>query len=258
MTILDSPRAGFWRRFVAIIIDVILILAIVIVAGVWLANTTDGRVRVASSLGGTRNCTILQSVPAEVRLPQDFKITSVMRCTNSLRGFEHNWTLNLIEATQTGPSTWSTRTIVLPLDPTGRIASTSPFYLDTLIVFLFAAYLLGLEFLLGATAGQFLLGIRVRSLDGGSMDFAQGSKRLLMRMIPLLPFMLYVVLVPMHSDVLFLGVSFSLITAVATALLMITFLVNFIKTTSQRALPWHDRWARTEAVRVDPVTSSKA
>jgi hypothetical protein len=89
------------------------------------------------------------------------------------------------------------------------------------------------------------------------MDFAQATKRVLMQMIPLLPLAVYMTGL-VKSEGFFLEVSFSMIVAVATGLLTIIFLVNFIATTSKHALPWHDRWARTEAVLVDAVTNSEA
>jgi hypothetical protein len=41
----------------------------------------------------------------------------------------------------------------------------------------------------------------------------------------------------------------SMIVSGTGVVLIIVFFLNFIVTTSRRTLPWHDRWARTEAVR---------
>ena len=45
-----SSRAGFWRRVIAFVLDLILVCAVIACIGVVLAGATDGKVRVANTV----------------------------------------------------------------------------------------------------------------------------------------------------------------------------------------------------------------
>jgi uncharacterized RDD family membrane protein YckC len=276
-----SLRAPAGRRFVAIILDLILISATIAVIGVCLALATDGKVRVSNALVNATNCTSGGPEPLDLQLPADFHVTNVVRCTRSFLGVPYDWSLTVGEVTGPEPSTtlkryWSRsinlgkvtrpgptfeRSITVPLDPEGHI--TNAFYLDSLTGFVLAAYLLLLEWRFGATVGKRLFGLRVRSLEGGPISFAQASKRIGMRMVPFLLEMGAVVYemavgpiaafdrpLTDYMDVPYIEL------AGADKLLMIAFLVNFIRAIHRNALPWHDRWAGTEVVWATSGTAS--
>ena len=153
-----------------------------------------------------------------------------------------------------GPSTKFERSRTVPLDPAGHI--TKAYYLDAPTMLVLAAYILLLEWRVGFTVGKRILDLRARTLGGGPLTFAQASKRIGMRMVPFLipSALVYKIPVPFEaSDFQPLTVDVDL--AGASGLLMIVFLVNFIRAVHRQALPWHDRWAGTEVVRATRGTA---
>jgi uncharacterized RDD family membrane protein YckC len=265
-------RAGFWRRVVAIYLDVLLLSAIIAVAGLGLARATDGSMRVsrvvplnvnvsAVSLNANgKHCDISELGPAELQafhLNGDFNISSVERRTSYAFGIPYNWTLSVSEKKQNGNVTYE-RNVTLPLDPAGHL--TNAFYLDAWLVFFVVAYLLLSEWRFGTTIGKRILGIRVRTLGDAPMDFGQASKRVLMRMVPFLPYMASVIYATVVGPAKLASLLFEqpmIAYAIALAgvgLLMVAFAGNFIVATSRRELPWHDWWARTEAIRPEKTS----
>jgi uncharacterized RDD family membrane protein YckC len=255
-TVEPLTPAGFWRRFVAIVLDLIIVTLIIGMIGVGLATATDGKVRVGNALLDFSICAN-EAQPSELQLPRDFRATSIVRCTKYFFGMPHDWLLNITERTQIDPTTTYTRQFTVPLNPAGQI--TNPFYLDHLFLFAFAAYIFLFERQYDATVGKRILGLRVRSLDGAALQSIQAGKRTVMRMIPLLPLVaisLYLMVVdPMKAAILFFDppmTNFWVTTVVGGLLitvLMLTFAVNFMVTARRRTPPWHDRWAGTEVVR---------
>jgi uncharacterized RDD family membrane protein YckC len=250
-----SYRAEFWRRVIAISLDLFFLSVIIGVAGLGLEKATHGLVRIRSLPVTITRCGMTDLGPAQLEaihhlLPDDFHISSVQFCTSSAFGISYNSGLSVGEKTQSGNFTYQ-RNVFVPLDPGGRL--TNAFYLDNWLVFLLAAYLLLCERLFGTTIGKRILGIRVRTLSGAPMDFRQAGKRVLMRMIPflpLLPFEIYATVVGQpHAAISLLEqpIIVDVIILIGVGLLMIAFSGNFIDATSRRKLPWHDRWAQTEA-----------
>jgi uncharacterized RDD family membrane protein YckC len=272
-------RAPAGRRFVAVILDCILISAAIALIGVSLAVATDGKVRVSNALVNATDCTIGGPEPLDLQLPTDFLVTNVMRCTRSFFGVPHDWWLTISEVAppgsrttskrhwwsmtlgdMTGPWPASERSIRVPLDPAGHV--TDAFYLNSLTLFVLAAYVLLLEWRFGFTLGKRVLGLRVRSLDGGSISFTQASKRVGMRIVPFLldmgtavhkmvvgPIVAFDRPLTDYIDLPYIGLG------EVGLVLMIAFLINFIRATHRNALPWHDRWAGTEVICVAAETA---
>jgi hypothetical protein len=88
------------------------------------------------------------------------------------------------------------------------------------------------------------------------MDLVQAGKRVLMRLIVLLPATTTQILP--GSSMVSHGVTFGLtlsngipdlgIWSEVLSVLALAYFISFVVTTSRRTLPLHDRWARTEAV----------
>jgi uncharacterized RDD family membrane protein YckC len=244
-----SRRAGFQHRALAFILDWILVSVLVSAIGVVLGIMTDGKVRVGDTMLSSSTCTSGEAIPPGLDLPADFKATEITRCTSYLFGMAHDWTLKLAETTRIGPRSTFTRSGTVALDRAGHV--TDAFYLDNLTVFVVFAYLLILEWRFGTTAAKRMLGIRVRSLGGDPMSFVQAGRRALMRMIPFLavieaPF--YEMSVGSVKPFPEWPVTVNLVAVATWLLIFAAFAVNFAAATRRRALPWHDRWARTEAV----------
>jgi len=206
------------------------------------------------------------ATPAELQLPVALNVVSVQRCTRSIFGIPYDWTLTVSDQKRpdvarmvtiggppptVGPPTQGVtfhRTV--PVDSTGGL--TNVFYLDSLTVVLLAAYFLLCEWRFGATVGKRILDIRARALDRTPIDAATAGRRILVRMIPILPSMAFAMAIAPPSSLGQPMVHYligSMIVSGTGVVLIIVFFLNFIVTTSRRTLPWHDRWARTEAVR---------
>jgi uncharacterized RDD family membrane protein YckC len=236
----------------------------VLVAVIGLASTglTGGKVRVASTVVDFVDCAAREQPPPGLPILDGFEEADAHRCTSSLLGIAHDWTLVVREKITTGEDDRNRRQVRIPLDSKGH--PVRPLYLDDLIPLVLAAYLLLLEWRLGTTLGKHIVGIWVHSLGGGPMDLLQAGKRLLPRLIVLLsaspiqtlpgsstaphritfgltmpPIGLTVP--PSIPD---LGIWTEVLNVLAFA-----YLISFIVTTSRRTLPLHDRWAGTEAVR---------
>jgi uncharacterized RDD family membrane protein YckC len=249
----ESPqptmRAGFWRRALAILIDLALIAFVATIAGVLLFGPTDGRVRIGGALIDVTRCSSVDPQQLVLANPPPFHITDARRCTKSFFGLVHDRTLQVEEVTRSGTITYR-RGVTYPVDVDGRVVQV--FYIDNLIFVLFVGYVLWLEWRFGQTLGKRIMRIRVQSLGGGPIDFAQALKRSAIRFLPWLLLLLLFVLPSMFGVNFFLAVASSAMIWILWLVVVVTalvYVVNFVQTTRRRALPWHDRWAATEVVR---------
>ncbi len=248
-------RAGLWRRSIAFAIDIFTVSVVVSLSGVWLAGATGGSVRIGEVVGGRLHCTVGRATPPEFELPANTTVDTVARCTKELLGVPYDWSLIIRSQIQKNVGDSSAQVITVPIGPTGRVTET--IYLDSLVIFVFGAYAFLSEWWFGATLGKRILGIRVRSCSGGPIDYRNSAKRAMMRMVAFVPSMAvaaYATGSPKFAEWLLEHPAGKIIAEVIIALWSIAFAVNFIVATTRRALPWHDRWAGTEAVlnRNDP------
>jgi uncharacterized RDD family membrane protein YckC len=244
-----TMRADFWRRTLAISIDLALIALIVTVAGVLLFGPTDGRVRIGGALIDVTRCSSVDPQRLVLSNPPPIHITDARRCTKSFFGLVHDRTLQVEEVTRSGTITYR-RGETYPVDADGRVVQA--YYIDTLILVLFVGYMLWLEWRFGQTLGKRIMHIRVQSLGGGPIDFAQAVKRSVIRILPWLLPVLLLMLLSMFSTNFFLAFASGETIWILWLVVVVTglvYVVNFVQTTRRRELPWHDRWAATEVVR---------
>jgi uncharacterized RDD family membrane protein YckC len=244
-----TMRAGFWRRALAISIDLALIAFVATIAGVLLFGPTDGRVRISGALIDVTRCSSVDPQRLVLANPPPFHITDARRCTKSFFGLVHDRTLQVEEVTRSGTITYR-RGVTYPVDADGRAVQV--FYIDNLLYVLFVGYVLWLEWRFGQTVGKRIMHIRVQSLGGGPIDFAQAVKRSVIRFLPWLVLLLPIALLSMFgADVFFAFVPGAVlwILALVAIVAALIYVVNFVQTTRRRELPWHDRWAATEVVR---------
>jgi uncharacterized RDD family membrane protein YckC len=249
-------RAGFWGRSVALGIDLLVISVLIAVIGLASTGLTGGKVRVANTVVDFFDCTGSEPPPRDLPVLEGFEGADARRCTRSVLGIAHDWRLVVREKMTAGEDERNRRQVSIPLDAKGH--PVRAFYLDDLIPLVLAAYLLLLEWRFGTTLGKRMVGIRVRSLGGGPMDFVQAGKRVLMRLIVLLPASTTQILPgsSTESHGITFGLRLTLLHSIPDLgtwsdvlnVLALAYLVSFIVTTSRRTLPLHDRWARTEAV----------
>jgi uncharacterized RDD family membrane protein YckC len=174
-------RAGFWGRCVALGIDLLLISVLIAVIGLASTGLTGGKVRVANTVVDFFDCTGSEAPPPDLPVLEGFEGTDARRCTRSVLGIAHDWTLVVREKMTAGEDKRNRRQVSMPLDAKGH--PVRAFYLDDLIPLVLAGYLLLLEWRLGTTLGKRIVGIRVHSLGGGPMDLVQAGKRVLMRLM---------------------------------------------------------------------------
>jgi uncharacterized RDD family membrane protein YckC len=120
-------------------------------------------------------------------------------------------------------------------------------------IFFLAVYLLVLEGMFGTTLGKHALGVTIRAPGRGRPSLAAVCRRLVIRFLPIFP-VVPLVVVAMASDPIDLLLLWSRYWLVVTALCVVSaatfvvLLVNFVSASINDDLPWHDRWAGTEAV----------
>jgi uncharacterized RDD family membrane protein YckC len=243
-----TTRAGFWRRALALAIDVVVVAFIVTVAGTILFALTGGQVRLSTALIDTVSCAQVDPQQLVLPNPPPFRITHAERCTKRFFGYVHDRTLRVSEVTQSDSVTYI-RAVTYPVGADGRLVPAD--YIDFMIYVLLVVYVLVLEWRFGRTIGKRLVGIRVQSLGGGAMTFEQAVKRSVIRFLPWPLFMVPFVL-PLFTSY---DAFFSFMTSTNAQAIMLIFIVavlvfvgNFVKATRRRELPWDDRWARTEVV----------
>lgn len=242
---IEATRARFWRRAIAFFIDVFTIGIFLSVLGLALFKPTNGAIRISSVPLSARHCSEVSSPPVGIRLPPDFRVTHIFRCTFQFLGFVYNRVGLISEVTPLRGGIFTTRTVRFAIDAHGQ--PVRAFYLDYLGIFLLPACLLLSEWRFGKTLGKYLLDVRVRSLSGGALTIGQAAKRLLVRSIPSLV-LAPVVLLPYLMDPA-ATITVKPAPYVASGTAGLALLVNFIISVRRSALPWHDRWAKTEVVR---------
>ena len=236
-------RAGFWPRALALFIDGCLIAGILGLIGIILFAPTGGYIRVSTALIHSDDCRAETNL--RVPVPSGLTPTHAYRCTRSLLGYVFDRQVTVAQVTKSGAVTY-TRSQTYAVNASG--APVQAFYLDNLSLFLFAAYLLLLEWRFGRTLGKDLMKVRVCSLGGGAITLVQSARRSLVRALPVLVAILVGVPrllgLPFASSTGYLWTGGALILGVGLAQT-----INFILTTRKRTLPWHDRFAGTEAIR---------
>jgi len=242
-----AAKAGLWRRALAIFVDGVVVSLILGLLGVALFAPTGGKVRVSDIEGTSTHCGRADVQASEFSLPRDFKVTNAGRCTSQFLGFVYDRYLQVWEVTRFGTASY-TRTLQYPIDADGH--PSSALYLDYLLLFVLAGYLVLLEWKQGSTVGKALFGLRVRSLSGAPLSLAQAVKRTTVRFIPMLPIMLICLFMAvMRPDVLFASAQYfpgGFFCAYAAGGIISW---NFGTAMHRGRLPWHDRWAGTEVVR---------
>ncbi len=96
----EFARGGFWRRALAIVIDVIAIAAVLQLAALALYPLSNGRVQFSGGPFYALNCERLEAAPEDVAVPAEFGVNSITDCRQSLFGLPTARTLNLNRITQ--------------------------------------------------------------------------------------------------------------------------------------------------------------
>lgn len=252
---IEMQRAGFWRRAAAFLIDAIVISLLLSALGLALFEPSGERIRAAPTFNET-DCTTLDPQQLKLALPAGFKVTNAARCTRTFLGRVVDRVLVVEEVTKSEKGDYEftyKRSLSYAIDAQGRPVDVVR--LDEYYVYVLAVYLLLAEWLFGATLGKKLLGVWVKPLTGATLKFDQVARRVLVRLIPFAPMGMpsvaaKITMLLVENTALFLAA------IGAWLLVLIVFLVNFVRTVRVGQLPWHDRAAGTEVVRVPRVVPS--
>ncbi len=249
MTSTTAPRARLATRFVALLIDLVIVSGLVAAIGLTAAAVTDGRVRISSSVVSAQDC---QTVPVPEPLALPNSVTAdVRRCTRSLFGFVYDRQLIVLSNWGEGQASGDPSPAAIPLDKAGQ--PVHPVYLDILVLPALALYLLLLEWRRGTTPGKWLVGAEVVSEGGGRPSLLQSAERTLARVIVLVPAMIVEISgLPEPGS----RISLKLITSsgpesIIVGLLgwvTVAYLIATIVLAMRGSRPPHDLWAGTDVV----------
>ena len=151
-------RAGFWRRFGALLCDAALVLIpLQVVVAVLFALTNGG---IQGGFGfQTTLCSSLDVLPEGLQPPPPDGFNSIRDCRGSLLGFVTERSLVVAKTTVTGNSRTSISQ-TYPLDADGKLRD-SVFDVTWIALLLLLSYLVLMEWSSGATFGKRATGIRV-------------------------------------------------------------------------------------------------
>lgn len=198
---------GFWRRFLAVVLDWLVIGLLVTGAVVVAYPATDGAVRMSQPPLRFAVCQP-STIPAgfdpamaipgvdpalQARImgdPADFRPNQITECVVSLFGLETDRQRTISQVRQEGNVTRSTSYNV-PVDASGAVVS--PLYLDNAIGPAMLILLALMEGLFGVSFGKAVTGLRVRArdADGRRASFAGGLVRNLLIYGPFAAFSLF-------------------------------------------------------------------
>jgi len=250
-----AERARFLPHAIALFVDYWSVSLMLGVLGLALVGPTGGLIRISGFPFSKTVCEAVSPNASGLDLPSSFKPTNAERCTTSLGAHVFDRTMKLSEVTKNiSENVTYTRSVDTAIDANGRAVDV--LYLDSLEMVLLAAMLLLAEWRFGATPGKRLCRARVQSLGGGPITLVQSAKRTLLRFVLFLPLMPWLPpLFSFRSAASMLEHIYLIVAPVGVAVaLWIVFAWNFVRAVDRGELPWHDRWAGTEAVWTGPPT----
>jgi uncharacterized RDD family membrane protein YckC len=248
---LPRPRAGFWRRTMALVIDTIVVSLPIQILVVLLFALSNGAVQTTSGIA-FNNCLVTAELPQGLNPPPPAGSNRAVICRTSFFGLETARRLIVSRVTKEGIVT-KTFSRTYALDAQGK--PTSAISLDGVVVLALFIYLITLEYRSGATWGKRLLAIRVADIGEPARVGIPLRKAVVRNLliwawaVPLLAVLL-VFLIVSHGDweslmegSFFVWFSFAAILAVAC-------LVWIIVQAARKLDPIYDKIAGTAVLRV--------
>jgi uncharacterized RDD family membrane protein YckC len=190
----EFERGGFWRRALALFIDLIAVCIVLEAVALALFPLSDGRLQLTSGFAFP-NCQKLLAPPDGITLPAEFVPTSILDCQRTVFGLPVSRMLVAAKIVRDGAITRINQ-IPYMLDRQGK-----PVYgwsLDVLVLPLLIALRLWLDRGQGSP-GRRICRIRLSSRSGAQMSHAAMTKRYVAQVLPLLPILLWSVYVTVAS-----------------------------------------------------------
>lgn len=98
----DFRRGGFWRRALALLIDVAAVSVVMQLATLVLFPVTNGNVQFSGGLAYAFHCQPLDKVPDQLDFPADFGATSIADCEQTVLGLPSSRVLRITRTTVSG------------------------------------------------------------------------------------------------------------------------------------------------------------
>jgi hypothetical protein len=181
----ECMRGGFWRRALAVFIDLIAISALLRVVALVLFPLTHGQVQFSGGPLYGLNCQKLASVPEGVSIPPEFNANSVTDCQQSLLGLPTARTLRVSRITKDGGVT-KVAQIRQRLGADGKPTSGLP--LDIFVLPLLIALRFALD-RTGGSIGRRICRLRLSNASDGQYPppTTSVSRRYAAQALPLAP-----------------------------------------------------------------------
>jgi uncharacterized RDD family membrane protein YckC len=186
----SRSRAGFWRRILALLIDMAIILIPLQIVVAILYAQTNGAIQGEFGIK-TTICSPLEKLPDGLLPTPPDGFNSIADCRTSILGFDTGRILVVAKTTVKGTATASIfQTYTLGADGKPR---TDVFDVSWIALLLLLAYIVYMEYLSGATFGKRTLGIRVISVgypDRVGIPFGKAILRQLAMWIGTVPILI--------------------------------------------------------------------
>ncbi len=150
------PRAGFWRRWLALLIDAIIVMFPFQILAAILFATTAGMIQMDS--GFFSSCVAGKNIPEELNPPPPHDSNAMRVCRISFFGAPTGAVLTVARVTRVGNTT-TTVSQGYMLDKDGT--PVHGMSIDWIFQLTFLAYLVGMIWKTGQTLGARIVGVRV-------------------------------------------------------------------------------------------------
>ena len=105
----EFQRGGFWRRALAVFVDLVAISLMPQLMALALFPLTGGRVQFSGGVAYGNHCEALKAVPAELSFPASFGANTITDCRQSIFGLTSGRVLSVARITHDGNVTKSVR-----------------------------------------------------------------------------------------------------------------------------------------------------
>jgi uncharacterized RDD family membrane protein YckC len=249
----SRPRAGLWRRLLAFIIDMVVVLIPLQIVVAILFAQTNGAIQ--GSFGLKFNaCAHVEKLPDGLQPPPPSGYNFIIDCRTSLLGFEVARNLTVGKETQTG-NTRSGVFVTYPLGADG-MPKDNVFYANWIAILILFAYLVFMETRSGVTFGKRCVDVRaidLADLSQVGLPVRKAVTRQLAKMIGSIP--AFVVLLILYANVggvedmqRTLGSPWFKVVSIGGSLLGVAWLLWIVVSLARKNDPIYDRLAGTSVI----------
>jgi uncharacterized RDD family membrane protein YckC len=248
----EFERGGFWRRALALAIDLAAICLVLELATLALFPLTNGRLQFSGGMFA-EHCQELASVPEGLSVAAEFGANSITDCRNSLMGLPASRVLSVSRITRDGTVT-KVVTIGYLLDAEGKPTRGLP--LDVLMLPLLLALRFGFDRRRGSP-GRRLCRIRLANgADGEWPPPASAVKRRYVALaLPLLPFWTWSAYAALFPGPELAFTSLFWLCSIAAGLPLLIAALQVLDSIIHRRDTYYDRFANTCVLRLDKENS---